>query len=82
MTYADQLKQEIDEHWRKTEILNNLIRSSIQKTAEEVCNMPGNSLEYLDSTKLGCYDAWIERLVSLLEDKNIDFLIDKLEEKK
>lgn len=82
MNYSDQLKEELDERWRKTEILNNLIHSSIQKMAEDVCDRTGNSLEFLDSAKLGCYIAWTERLVSLLEDKNIDRLISHLEGKK
>jgi hypothetical protein len=77
--YQQSVEEEIKHHYERAAILNALVHKSVEDVAKNVCNRPGSNMDHMDSAKMGCYMAWVERLVTLLDDKNIDWLIENLE---
>ena len=81
VNYNEQLNQEIAEHFDKAAHLNTLIEKNVNQIALNVLAQTGGKLEHLDSAKMGCYMAWVQRLVTLLPESQIQWLTDNLEGK-
>lgn len=79
--YNQKLDKEIKDHFSKAEALYTLVQKDVARTAFNICKQKGNSLDYMDSTKLGCYMAYCERLITLLSDEEIDRLTGYLEKR-
>ena len=81
MTYKEQLAQEIKDHFSKAEALYKLVQKDVNITAFNICKQKDSSLNYIDDVKLGCNRAWVERLITMLADKDIERLIGYLEKR-
>ena len=73
-------KQDIARHFELSSLLSSLIKSKVQVTAEGVVSALPKDPQYLDSAKMGCYEAWVGYLADKLTTKEIEWMINYLDE--
>lgn len=79
MTYNESLNKEITTHFNRASILDALIKKNVESVANNVCSGRHSGVECMTNAKLGSCEAWIERLTTMLSDKEIEYLIGNLE---
>lgn len=79
-TYEQSLKQDITRHYELSSLLSSLIKARVQFTAESVLSALPKDQQYLDSAKMGCYEAWVSILADKLSTEEIEWMINYLDE--
>ena len=62
-----------DKHYQNALSLYEMILANIEETAENVCRHTDKK-QYLDSARIGCLKAWVDRLVHKLPDWEIEYM--------
>ena len=65
--------EENDKHYQNALSLYEMIIDNIEQTAENLCRHTDKK-EYLDSARIGSLKAWVDSLVHMLNDVQIEAL--------
>lgn len=73
------IQADINNDFALADLLSDLIKQSVQNVAEEVVSRYPRDQQYLADTKVGAYDAWVNRLCSMLREADRDYLLQLLQ---
>lgn len=79
-TYEQSLKQDMTRHFELSSLLSSLIKSKVQSTAESVVSALPKDQQHIDSAKMGCYEAWVGYIINKLPTKEIEWMVNYLDE--
>lgn len=73
------IEKEITNDFALSDLLADLIKANVDAVAQEVVSKYPHDSQYLDSAKVGCYEAWVLRLAGMLEKKELHYLLNLLQ---
>lgn len=73
------IQKDITNDFALSDLLYELIKSSVDCTAEEVLSKYPEDNRYPYAVRVGAYEAWIQRLTGMLVEKDRDYLLQLLQ---
>lgn len=80
-TTLESIQQEIQDNFEKSDLLSSLILANVEVVAQEVVSTFPKDQQYLDSAKVGCLEAWVNRLCGLLRQADRDYLLNLMQKR-
>ena len=77
---VDHTQKDISNEFSLSDLLSDLIKQSVQNVAEEVVSRYPRDQQYLADAKVGAYEAWVNRLCSMLREADRDYLLQLLQQ--
>lgn len=75
----ESIEKDIANDFALSDLLAELIKANVNAVAEEVVSKYPHDSQFLDSAKVGCYEAWVSRLAGMLEKKELHYLLNLLQ---
>lgn len=75
----ESIQKDIANDFALADLLSDLIKANIQRMSEVVVAEYPEGQQHLDCAKVGCYEAWVNRLCGMLTTKDRDYLLQLLQ---